>query len=90
MHLAAVTLADPIALHRFDLFGPTRQMVQFAEQLLSIGGDPHEIHGDVALFHQGAGTPAAPVDDLLIRQYGIVHRVPIDRGGLLIDQSFFK
>ena len=90
MHLAAEALADPITLHGFHLLRPAVKLVQPRQQLFGVGGDAHEIHGDVALFHQRAGTPAASVDHLLVGKHGLIHRVPINGRGLLIDQTFFK
>ena len=90
MHLAAVTLAYPIALHGLDLLGPPRQIVQLAQQFLGIGSDAHEIHGDVALLHQRTGTPAAPINHLLVGQHRIVHRVPIHWGGFFVNQTFVE
>ncbi len=90
MDLHAEALADPVALHGLDPLRPAGQVVQFAQQFFRIVGDAHEVHGDVALFHQGAGTPAAAVNDLLVGQHGVVHRVPVHRGHLLVDQAFLE
>ena len=90
MNFAAVALADPVALHGFHLLRPTIQRVEALQQLLGILSDAKKIHRDVALFHQRAGTPAASVDDLFVGQHGVILRIPVHRGGLLVDDAFLE
>jgi hypothetical protein len=90
MDLDAEALADPVALHGLHPLGPAGQVVEFVQQLVGVGGDAEEVHGNVALLHQGAGAPAPAVDDLFVGQHGAVHRVPVHRGHLLVDQALLE
>src|SRR5690554_8099864 len=83
----ALRLADPVALHGLDLLGPL-DLVEIGEQLLGIVSDLEEPQRDFLALHQSTGTPATAFDDLLIGQYRLVHRVPVDGGHLLVDQTF--
>jgi hypothetical protein len=85
----ACALADPVLLHQAHLFRPARQLVEFGEQFLGVGGDLHVVHGDLALFDQRAGAPAAAVDDLFVGEHGLVDRVPVHGAELLVDQALF-
>ncbi len=85
----AGALADPVLLHQAYLFRPARQVVEFGQQLIGIGGDLHVVHGDLALFNERAGTPAAAVDDLLVGEHGVIDRVPVHGAELFIDQALF-
>ena len=87
MDLHAETLADPVPLHGLHPLRPAWQIVEFAQQLVGIGGDAEEIHRDVALLDQGAGAPATSLDYLLVGQNGTVDRIPVHRRHLLVDQS---
>jgi hypothetical protein len=42
--------------------------------------------GDLAAFDDGAGAPAAAVDDLLVGEHRLVHRIPIDLGIFLVEK----
>ena len=86
----AVALADPVGLHGLHPLGPAGQRAEGGEQFLGVSGDLHVVHRDLALFHQRAGAPAAAVDDLLVGEHGLVHRIPVDRAGLQVHQPFFE
>ncbi len=86
----AEALADPVSLHGLDPLGPARQVVQAAQQLLGVVGDAEEIHRNIALFHQGAASPATAVDDLLVGQHSMIDRVPVHRRHLLVDHALLK
>ena len=88
-HGHAARFANPVALHGFHLFRPV-QAVQIGQQLLGVIGDFEVVHRDFALFHQRAGTPAASVNHLLVRQHGLVNRVPVHCAQLLVHNAFFK
>ena len=81
--------ADPVFLHRLDLFRPAVQLVQVVEQFVRVGGDFHEPLRDFLAFHQSAGAPAAPFDHLLVGEYGLIHRIPVHRRHLFIHQALF-
>ncbi len=78
---------DPVALHRLDRFRPTVELVEVVQQFIGIGGDAHEPLRDFAPLDQRAGTPATAVDHLLVREHRLVDRVPVDDGGLAVDQA---
>ena len=88
-HGHAARFANPVALHGFHLLRPV-QTVQIGQQLLGVIGDFEVVHRDFAFFHQCAGTPAAPVNHLLVRQHGLVNRVPVHRAQLFVHNAFFK
>jgi hypothetical protein len=85
----AGALADPVLLHQADLLGPARQVVELGQQFLGVGGDLHVVHGDLALFDQRAGAPAAAVDDLFVGEHGVIDRVPVHGAELLVNQALF-
>ena len=78
--------ADPVLLHDADALGPAVQRLQGRQQVVGKGGDLEEPLAQQALFHQRARAPAAAVDDLLVGQHGVFHRVPVDPGFLAVDQ----
>jgi len=86
----AMALADPVGLHGLHALGPPRERIERGEQLLGIGGDPHVVHGNLALLDHGARAPAAAVDHLLVGEHRLVDRVPVDRAGLLVDEAFLE
>ena len=88
-HGHAARFANPVALHGFHLLRPVHT-VQVRQQLLGVIGDFEVVHRDFALFHQRAGTPAAPVNHLFVRQHGLVDRVPVHRAQLIVHNAFFK
>ena len=90
LHFHAARLADPVALHRLDLLGPARQLVEAFQQLVGVVGDAEVVHRDFALLDQRARTPATAVDDLLVGQHGLVGRVPVDGAVLAVDDAFFE
>src|SRR5690554_5472654 len=66
----AFALTDPVFLHQAHTFGPAVQAIlHMLQQLFGVIGDAQVVAGDLALFHQSTGAPAAPVDDLFIRQH---------------------
>ncbi len=72
-------LADPVFLHQLDTLGPARQvLLHLLQQLFGVTRDLQVVAGNLALLDRRAGAPAAPVDDLLVGQHGLVHRVPVD------------
>ncbi|MNQ46919.1 hypothetical protein D3C85_607460 [compost metagenome] len=90
LHFHAAGLADPVALHGLDLFRPASQFVEALQQLIRVSGDLEVVHRDFALFDQRARTPATAVDDLLVGQYGLVHRVPVHGAVLAVDHALLE
>ena len=89
-YICAEAFADPVALHGLDLFRPAIQFVQATQQFIRVGGDLEVVHRDFALLDQRAGTPAAAIDHLLVGQYSLVHRVPVDATILAVDHTFLE
>ena len=83
----ALRAADPIVLHEPHFFRPALQRLEAREQLLGVIGDLEEPLRQLALLDERAGAPAAPVDDLLIGEHGVVDRVPVHLGLLAVDDS---
>ena len=87
----ALALADPVFLHQLDPLRPARQLVlHVVEQFLGVIGDLEVITRDLALFHFGAGAPTLAVDDLLVGQHGLVHRIPVDDLGLAVGDALLQ
>src|SRR3989304_3364936 len=84
--LRAFAAPDPVALHGLDMLGPIDR-VEIGQQAVGIGGDAEKpLHQALALDH-GPAAPAAAVDDFFIRQYGLIHRIPVDLGRGPIGQA---
>ncbi len=81
-----MALADPVFLHRADLFGPVVQRGKAFEQFVGKVGDLQKPLVQLALFHQRARAPTAPVDHLFVGQHGVIHRVPVDRRFLAVNK----
>ena len=60
------------------------------EQLLRVVGDLEVVAGDLALFDNRAGAPAFAIDNLLVGQHGLIHRVPVDDLRLSVSDAFLK
>ena len=89
-HQEALGAADPVALHQPDLVRPAVERIQRGEQVVGIVGDLQEPLAQLALLHQRARAPAAPVDHLLIGEHGVVNRVPIDLALLAVHQPLIE
>ena len=70
--------ADPVGLHEPDLLGPAGEIIKRSQQFVRIIGNAQEPLRQLPLLDQRAGAPPASVDDLLVGENGLVHRVPID------------
>ncbi len=88
--LYALGPADPVALHGLDRLGPAIQLVKILEQFVRIGSDLHEPLRYLAPLDQRVRAPAAAVDDLLVGQYGLVDRIPVDDRILAVDEAFLE
>ena len=86
--LGAVGAADPVGLHDAHFLGPgAAQQFEVVEQTVGVVGDLQEPLFEVLLFDQVVAAPAASVDDLLVGQYRLVERTPVDRGQAPIRES---
>ena len=90
LHFHAAGLANPVALHGFDLFRPASQFVEAFEQLVCVGRDLEVVHRDFAFFDHRTRTPAAAVDHLLVGQNGLVYRVPVYGAVFTVNHTFFE
>ena len=82
--------ADPVLLHAADLFGPAVELREVVQKLLRVLRDAEVVARDLALFNNRARTPAAAVDHLLVREHGLVDRVPVDDLGLAVGDALFE
>ena len=89
-HRDAFGAADPVFLHAADLFGPAFELFDVLEELIGVLRDAEVVARDFALFDDGARAPAAPVDYLLVGEYGLVDGVPVDDLGLAVGDALFK
>ena len=86
----AVALADPVRLHRLHALRPAGHLVETGQELVGVVGDPQVVHRDLALLDGRAGAPAVAVDHLLVREHGLVHRVPVDHAGLPVGDALLE
>src|SRR5690606_41024994 len=83
--------ADPVRLHDAHALGPAFKVVlDLLEQLLGVVRDAQVVAGDLAALDGSARAPAAPVDDLLVREHRLVDRVPVHYLGLAIGDAPFE
>ena len=84
--LNSVAFTNPVALHGAHRVGPALQGVQSIQEFLGVGGNADEPLGNFPAFNHGSGSPATAVDHLLIGQYGLIHRIPVDGGHFFVHQ----
>ncbi|KAF1858399.1 hypothetical protein Lal_00014910 [Lupinus albus] len=84
-------LADPVRLHDAHALRPARQLVlDVVQQFVRVVRDAHVVHRDLALLDGRARAPATAVDDLLVREHGLVDRVPVHGTRLLVDDALLE
>src|ERR1700726_2165785 len=74
--LHAFAASNPIALNRPRSFGPTLETIERFEQPIGVVGNLEEPLRQVAPLYRMIASPAASVDNLLVRQNGAVMRAP--------------
>ena len=79
--------ADPVLLHQPHFFRPAVERAERVEQRCGKFGDGEEPLDQFALLDQSAGAPAAAVDHLLVRQHGLIDRIPVHLRLLALDQT---
>ena len=84
--LRALRAPDPVALHRLDVRGPLDR-VEVVEQAVGVVGDAEEPLLELAHLDEVAATLAAPVDDLLVGEDGLVVGAPLDGRLAAIGQA---
>ena len=88
-NLHAFRTADPVALHGLNGIWPVIQFIQIVQQFIGVSGDFNKPLWDLFTLNFSVTAPAAAVDNLFVRQNGLVIRTPVNGGGLLIHQAFF-
>ncbi len=83
----ALAAADPLGLHHAHPLRPAIHAVQRGQQLRRIAGDFQEPLRQQLLLDRRAGTPAAAVDHLLVREHRAVHRVPVHPALAPLDET---
>src|SRR5919198_2031623 len=82
--LRAFRAPDPVALHRDDALGPRFEQLEVGEQAVGVRGDLEEPLLELLYDYRRAAALAAAIDDLLVRQHGLVLRAPLDRRELAV------
>ena len=85
--LHALAAADPVALHRARALRPARQLVEIVQQAIGIRGDLQEPLREDAALDEVLAAPAAPVDDLFVREHGLIVRAPVHRRLALVRET---
>ncbi len=83
----AFRTADPVLLHQPDLFRPALQRVEAFEEFVGEVGDLQEPLRQLTPLDGGARAPATAVDHLLVREHGVVDRVPVHHALLAADET---
>ena len=89
LDLRALGAADPVALHGHHVLGPLDGL-QVVQQPVGVVGDAEEPLLQLAHLDQRARALAAPVDDLLVGQHGLLDRVPVDRRLVAVGQALLE
>ena len=87
--LGTLRAPDPVALHPLDVLGPVDR-VEVGDEAVRVVGDAEEPLLELTDLHERAGALAAPVDDLLVGQDGLLDRVPVDRGLLAVGEAVLE
>ena len=87
LHVRSRGAPDPVALHAEHLGRPgALQLVQVVQQPVPVVGDPEIPLGQLLLGDEVVAALAPPVDDLLVRQNGLVERAPVDLARLAVSE----
>ena len=68
---------------------PVVQIIQIVQQLISVSGDFNKPLRDLFTLYFSITAPAAAIDNLFVRENGLVIRAPVNGRGLLVHQAFF-
>ena len=82
----ALAAADPVGLHRLDLFRPV-ELVEIAQQTFSVMRDAQHPLAHFLLGHRAAAALAGAVHHLLVGQAALAARTPVDGHGGLVGQA---
>ena len=87
--LGALGTADVLSLDLLRPLGPVDRL-QVVEQLVGVGGDLEEPLLHVPRLDDRPAAPAAAVDDVLVREHGLVVRAPVDGRLLAVGQPVLE
>ncbi len=80
--------ADPVALHLEHLLRPEAlELVEVVEQAVGVVGDLEVPLRELLLHDLGAAALAVTVDDLLVREHGLVVGAPVDGALLAVGET---
>lgn len=80
---------DLVTLYGFNGVWLVIQFIQIVEQFVSVSSDFDKLLRDFFTFNFGIVALVVVVDNLFVRQYGLVVRVLVDRRSFFIYQVFF-
>ena len=85
--LGALGAADPVPLHREHALRPRLEQLHLLEQAVGVRRDAEEPLLEILRFDLEAAALAAPVDDLLVGEHGLVVRAPVDGRFLSVRET---
>ena len=85
-HLGAGAAADPVALHRLDVFRPADR-VEIVQQPVGVVGDLEEPLLQLPELDLGAAALAVAVDHLLVGEDGLIVGAPLDGSLLAVGEA---
>ena len=85
-----LALTNPIALHGAHLIRPAVELIDARQQFFRILRDTKVVTWNLTLFNDGARTPTATVDNLLVRQYSLINRVPVHHLRFFVSDALFQ
>ena len=87
-HLSALGAANPVALHEQNTVGPLAfQLLHVVQQLLRVISDLEVPLVQRLLSHGSTATLTRTVDNLLVREHGLVLGAPVDHRVLTVRQA---
>ena len=85
-NLAAEGFSDPVALHRFGVFGPV-DIVQALQQFFGVLGDLKKPLRQIFFDDRRAAALAGAVHNLFVCEHRIAGRAPVDGRFLAVSES---
>src|SRR3989344_8393416 len=89
IYLCTLGAADPVALRLFYLFGPV-ESCEVVDKSVSVVGDLEIPLQHLPLLHHRVAPLALPFHHLLVGEYGLILRAPIDRRLLAVCEPGFE
>ncbi len=88
LDLGTLGAADPVLLHDPHALRPVQAVEP--QQLIRVCGDLVEPLGQVFLHDGRVAALAEPIDDLLVREHGLVARAPVHGSGRTVGQALLQ